>query len=140
MKLLLDENLPHKLRLEIPGHDVFAATFMGWSGIENGKLLTVAAKHGFDAVLTTDRGMEYEQDTAGLPLSVIVIRVASNAIEDVRPLIPKVLAVLRGLKLNSPQTKFVSQSSDRNMSTQAFQTDPISKTRFDFLRLACANA
>ena len=101
MKLLLDENIPHQLRLEIPGHDVFTATFMGWSGIENGKLLAVAAKHGFDAVLTTDRGMEYEQDTANLPLSVIVARVASNALEDIRPLIPKVLVVLKGLKQHS---------------------------------------
>jgi predicted nuclease of predicted toxin-antitoxin system len=94
MKVLLDENLPHKLRHEITGHEVFTATFMDWSGIENGELLAVAAEHGFDAVLTTDRGMEYEQNRGNLAVSVIVIRVASNAIEDVRPLLPKVLEAI----------------------------------------------
>ena len=39
MKLLLDENLPHALRLELPGHDCYTVAFMGWSGVENGALL-----------------------------------------------------------------------------------------------------
>ncbi len=32
MKLLLDENLPHQLRHEVPGHEVFTVAYMGWSG------------------------------------------------------------------------------------------------------------
>ena len=91
MRLLLDENLPHVLRLELPGHQVFTATFMGWSGIENGRLLAMAAADGFDALLTIDRGMEYEQNTSALPLSVLILRAPSNAIEDIRPLLPNVL-------------------------------------------------
>jgi len=39
MRLLLDENLPHQLRLELPGHDVFTAAYMGLGGVENGELL-----------------------------------------------------------------------------------------------------
>ena len=97
MKLLLDENLPHKLRLELSGHEVFTATFMGWSGIENGELLAIAARHGFDAMLTTDRGMEYEQNTSDLPLSVVILKVPTNAIEDIRPLIPRLLSILANL-------------------------------------------
>jgi hypothetical protein len=87
MKLLLDENLPHKLRLELPGHEVFTVTFMGWSGIENGELLAVAAEHAFDALLTMDRGIEFEQNTKVLPLAVIVISAQSNALEDIQPLL-----------------------------------------------------
>ncbi|MGD0463020.1 MAG: DUF5615 family PIN-like protein [Tepidisphaeraceae bacterium] len=101
MKVLLDENLPHKLRLEISGHEVFTSTFMGWSGIENGQLLAIAAKHDFDAVLTTDRGMEYEQNTGDLPLSVVIITAPSNAIEDIRPLLPELLAALAILQPRS---------------------------------------
>jgi hypothetical protein len=48
MKLLLDENLPHQLRHEIIGHDVFTTVYMGWSGIENGDLLKAAAGVGFE--------------------------------------------------------------------------------------------
>ena len=43
MKLLLDENLPHKLRHEIAGHEVVTAGYMGWSGIENGELLALVS-------------------------------------------------------------------------------------------------
>ncbi|HEY2413701.1 MAG TPA: DUF5615 family PIN-like protein [Pirellulaceae bacterium] len=52
MKLLLDENLSHKLRTEIVGHDVFTVAFMGWPGVENGELLTRAATDGFDALIS----------------------------------------------------------------------------------------
>ena len=43
MRLLLDENLPHQMRLELPGHDVFTAAYMGWAGVENGEPLRLAA-------------------------------------------------------------------------------------------------
>jgi Domain of unknown function (DUF5615) len=86
MKLLLDENLPHKLRTEIAGHEVFTVAFMGWSGLENGELLAKAAEAGFDALITNDRGLEYEQDQRTLPLSVIVLLASANTIEAIRPL------------------------------------------------------
>jgi len=58
MKLLLDENLPHQLRHELPGHACFTVAYMGWAGIENGNLLTLAAAHEFDAFLTKDANLE----------------------------------------------------------------------------------
>jgi len=54
MKLLLDENLPHKLRFMIPGHDCFTVTYMGWEGIGNGDLLQLAAAEGFTALISND--------------------------------------------------------------------------------------
>ena len=89
MKLLLDENLPHQLRFEIVGHEVFTAAFMGWSGIENGKLLALAAAVGFGALITNDRGLEYQQDQSSIPLGVVVLLVSANTIEAIRPLLPK---------------------------------------------------
>jgi len=86
MKLLLDENLPRKLRNEIIGHNVFAVAFMGWSGVENGDLLAKAAAEGFDAQITTDRGLEYEQHLGALPLSVIILLTTANTMEAIRPL------------------------------------------------------
>jgi hypothetical protein len=38
VKLLLDENLPHPMRLDLPGgHEVITAAYMNWSAIENGE-------------------------------------------------------------------------------------------------------
>jgi hypothetical protein len=96
MKILLDENLPHALRLELPGHDCFTVTYMGWTGISNGQLLKKAAEENFDAMISIDRGIEYEQGQ--LPCAVVVLMVKSNNIERIRPLIPSILRTLKSLR------------------------------------------
>ncbi len=98
MKLLLDENLPHQMRLELSGHDVFTVAFMGWSGVENGELLNRAATAGFDAVVTNDRGLEYEQNLAALPVAVVVVLTSANTIEALRLAFPALLAALSSLR------------------------------------------
>lgn len=98
MKLLLDENLPHQVRLELPGHEVFTAAYMRWSGIENGELLRLAAEAGFDAVITNDRGLEYEQNLDTLPIAVVVVLAKSNTLEAMRPLYPELLSTLSRLQ------------------------------------------
>lgn len=93
MKLLLDENLPHRLRPLLSGHDVFTVAYMKWTGIENGELLQLAAQHGFDALITKDNGMPYEQNTATLPCAVVILEAPSNALDDIQPLVPQMLSV-----------------------------------------------
>jgi predicted nuclease of predicted toxin-antitoxin system len=100
MKLLLDENLPHQLRHELPGHDCYTVAFMGWAGIENGELLARAVTAGFDALLTKDTKLQYEQNLVSLPISVIVLQAASNDMEDIRPRLP---ALLKALTLLQPR-------------------------------------
>jgi hypothetical protein len=73
MKLLLDENLPHVLRNELPGHACFTVSYMGWSGIENGELLRRATSEGFDAFLTKDANVQYEQNLTNFPIAVVVL-------------------------------------------------------------------
>jgi hypothetical protein len=97
MKVLLDENLPHALRQELPGHDVFTVTYMRWSGKKNGELLALAASQGFDVVLTMDSGIRYQQNVGKLPVTVIVLAAPSNDIDDLRPLLPTLLATLTNL-------------------------------------------
>lgn len=97
MKLLLDENLPHQLRHEISGHDCATVAFMGWSGFENGALLREAANGGFDAMVTKDANVQYEQNLVSLPLAVVVLHAASNDIDDIRPLIPALQTALENL-------------------------------------------
>ncbi len=54
MVLLLDENLPKKLRIEFGGHETFTVREMGWSGVSNGALLRLMTEKNFDASKTTD--------------------------------------------------------------------------------------
>ena len=93
MKVLIDENLPHELRRELQPHDVFTVQYQGWSGLKNGELLVRAAATGFDVMITMDSGVLYQQSS--LPLAVIVLKAASNDMDDLRPLIPSLLEALR---------------------------------------------
>jgi hypothetical protein len=98
MKALLDENLPHQLRQEIVGHEFFTVAYMGWSGVDNGELLRRAVAEGFAALISNDRGLEYEQDLAGLPIAVIVLLAPTNTIESIRPLLPNLERALSEVK------------------------------------------
>ena len=98
MKVLLDENLPHALRGELPGHDVFTVQFLGWSGTKNGRLLSRAVESGFDFIVTMDSGVPYQQNIAALPLALIVLVADSNDMDDLRPLIPRLLRSLKKRK------------------------------------------
>ncbi len=93
MRVLLDECVPKKLRRDLPGHEVRTVTEMGWTGTRNGPLLRQAAPD-FDAFLTVDQGIEFQQSLTGLDLAVIVMAARTNDIEDLRPLTPRVLAAL----------------------------------------------
>ena len=94
MKLLLDENLPRDLRHFLPGHDVFSAGYMGWSGLTNGRLLDKAAAGGFEAILTLDAGFAFQHNPANLPVAVVIIRARSNALGDVQAAVPSLLRCL----------------------------------------------
>lgn len=73
MRILLDENLPHRLRLLITGHDVRTAAYQGWAGLSNGALLKAAEDTGFDAILTADQGIRYQQNRLNSHVALIVL-------------------------------------------------------------------
>jgi predicted nuclease of predicted toxin-antitoxin system len=101
MKLLLDECIPHRLRLHLSGHDAYSVAYMGWGGIKNGRLLALAAADGFEALVTTDRNLEHQQNLATLPLAIVVLEAASNDIGDMVPLVPNLLTALGSLQQRS---------------------------------------
>ena len=89
MRLLLDECVPKRLKRELLGHETKTVQDMGWAGIKNGALLTLADGQ-FDALLTVDQGIEYQQNLSGLSISVVVMMAPSNDVDDLRPLLPGV--------------------------------------------------
>jgi len=97
MRLLLDECVPKRLKRELPGHEVQTVQDMGWAGIKNGALLKLADGR-FDALLTVDQGIEYQQNLSGLSISVVVMLAASNDVDDLRPLLPGVEQALASLR------------------------------------------
>jgi len=96
MRLLLDECVPKRLRRELSGYDVQTVREAGWAGLKNGALLR-AADGSFDALITVDQGIVYQQNLSGLRISLVVIAAASNDIDDLRPHVPAVRAALATL-------------------------------------------
>jgi hypothetical protein len=55
MKLLLDENLPKRLKQDFATHEIYTIGDMGWDAVKNGALLKLMIQEGFDALLTFDK-------------------------------------------------------------------------------------
>jgi len=96
VRLLLDENLPHDLAVLLVGHQVDTVAGRGWSGLQNGELLT-RANAEIDALLTMDRRLPEQQDVAKLSFGVLLIQAPSNRMLHLRPLAPNILAALSRL-------------------------------------------
>lgn len=96
MRLLLDANLPRGLGRLLAGHDVVSAHAHDWSDLDDGALLDAAAAVGYTGFLTMDQSLRFQQNLAGRPLAVVLLRARSNRLPDLTPLVPAVLAALPG--------------------------------------------
>ncbi len=95
MKLLLDESIPRKLSASFPdSYFVRTVAEMGWRGTKNGKLLKLAADQQFHALITADRGIEHQQNLNSLPLHIIILVSFRTRLDELLPLVPKVITLL----------------------------------------------
>ena len=94
MRVLLDEQLDHRLRHDFgPQFHVMTVAGRGWKGEKNGALLSLAAAE-FDAFITMDRGIEYEQNWTAIDLAIVLVIAKTNRYADVKPLIPAIESAL----------------------------------------------
>ena len=97
MKVLFDQGAPAPLRDHLPQHAVDTLAEKGWSDKDNGALLDLAEQAGYDALLTTDQNLRYQQNLTGRQIGIVVLlatawpeirlraRKIDQAIADVRP-------------------------------------------------------
>ena len=81
----------------MPRHEVSTVVLQGWSGVKNGKLLALAAA-SFDAFVTVDKNLPYQQNPSSLPLAVLVLDAASNELPALLELVPALEKALVNLK------------------------------------------
>jgi hypothetical protein len=94
VRRFLDECVPRPLKRELPGHEVSTVSEEGWSGTRNSELLKLVLAHGFDAFLTVDQNLQFQQDIARSGLAVIVVAARTNRLKELRPLAPAILDAL----------------------------------------------
>jgi hypothetical protein len=97
VKILLDECVDQRFRNELKGHDVTTVQEAGWAGKKNGELLTLAASK-YEAFITVDRNLSFQQNLPNLNIAVLVLISPTNRLADLRLLTAEVMAGLRGVK------------------------------------------
>lgn len=96
MRLLLDESVPRRLAAQYPDRfEVQSVPQMGWAGTGNGALLLLAANRGFDALIIVDRVIAHEQNPNSLPIPVVVMLAVRNRLQELQPLVPQTVTVVR---------------------------------------------
>lgn len=98
MKLLLDECVDQRLAKEFHNHSITTVKRMGWAGIKNGHLLTLAEQQ-FDVLITVDRNLPFQQNLTKFKIAVLIVCAPTNRLMDLKPLVPAILSELPNMKI-----------------------------------------
>ena len=79
------------------GHEVFTVEEAGFKGLKNGRLLQAAAGQ-YDALVTVDQNIQYQQNLKTVALAIIVLKAKRSTYPMLRPLMPQVLEKLKMIK------------------------------------------
>lgn len=91
MKILLDENLPRKLKADFGlGFQVMTVRDMGWLGKKNGELLGLIAFNGFDFFITIDKNLKHQQNLERFNISIFLLLAVNNRRETLQKLVVKI--------------------------------------------------
>ena len=60
MRVLFDRGTSVPLRQSLKNHEIATAFGRRWSQLNNGELLEVAEREGFDVLVSTDRDLGYQ--------------------------------------------------------------------------------
>jgi hypothetical protein len=107
VRVLLDECIDWRLGRELAAHEVKTARQMGWTTLKNGELLALASGL-FDAFVTVDRNLSFQQDIVSFSIAVVVLQARSNRLADLGPLVPSLLSAIEATPRGT--VKFIGRS------------------------------
>ncbi|HEV7333640.1 MAG TPA: DUF5615 family PIN-like protein [Flavisolibacter sp.] len=90
MRLLLDENLPKRLKTDFVEHEIYTVRDKGWNGIKNGQLLQLMVENDFHALLTFDKNLQHQQNFQKYTIAVFVLSAVNNTYLELTKLSVKV--------------------------------------------------
>lgn len=109
MKILLDENMPTKVKYDFgEGFEVRTVRDMGWLGKKNGELLGLAAFNGFDIFITLDKNLKNQQNLNKVNLKFVVLLAPNNKHQTLQPYIDKIKTLFNNIEI----PKFLEVSLD----------------------------
>lgn len=95
-KVLLDENLPVKLRYRLQtACEIYTVREKGWNALENGDLVQAMEADSFDYLITSDKNLQYQQNPNKYAIGIIVLKAVDNTYESILPLTDQIKDLLR---------------------------------------------
>ena len=96
MRILLDENIPAKLKLDLgQEYEIRTVRDMKWLGKKNGELLGLAAFNGFDIFITLDKNLKNQQNLDKVAIKFIVLLARDNKHQTLQPYVDKIKSILK---------------------------------------------
>ncbi|QEG35364.1 hypothetical protein [Bythopirellula goksoeyrii] len=93
MRILFDENVPAPLCKFFPDDQVATIQRLGWTGIENGELVS-RADADFDVLILADKNLRYQQNLSARRLALVEL--PTNCWPILEPLGSKVVEAVHG--------------------------------------------
>lgn len=97
MRVLIDECPNWRICRGLEGHECTSVQRMGWGGLTNGDLLRKAELE-FDAFISGDRNLSFQQQPLNFEIAIVVLHGGSTQLDDTMSLMPKVVSLLPQLK------------------------------------------
>jgi predicted nuclease of predicted toxin-antitoxin system len=92
LRILLDECVPRRLKRHFRDRGlVLTVTDAGLSGYKNGQLLR-RISGDYNVFITIDKSIQHQQNFASFDICLALLRVVSNDIADIEPVLPRLLA------------------------------------------------
>ncbi len=96
MKLLLDENLPKKLKKQLSVEHIAATVRdIGWQSKKNGELMKLMVEEKIEVLITFDKNLQHQQNFEKYPFAILVLHAKSNSFQNIEPLLPKIKSALK---------------------------------------------
>ena len=92
MKVALDEGVPEQIVPHLPGHDVQSVRQLGLKGTRNGKLLDALEARHFEAVISNDKKLEFDQNLSRRPFAILLL--STNHLPTLEPNVGKIAVAL----------------------------------------------
>ncbi len=89
MRLLLNENLPKKLKQDLTEYEIYTVSEKGWSGKKNGELINLMIDLNFSALINFDKYLQHQQNFKKYPVAVFVLSAKYNTYTTLSKLMPK---------------------------------------------------
>src|SRR4051812_31435880 len=97
MKLLLDENLPVKLKYRFleKGLEAYTLKDMNWLGKKNGELLQLIVSNQFTTFITIDNNLSFQQNFNNYPVRVTILIAKDNTYDTIMEFFTEIVETIR---------------------------------------------